>query len=182
MKRAIGRKTSNGFSMIEVLVSLLVICVGVLGMVAMQWRSIQYTQETALRNAAIMLADDLIELMRSNPASALSDELFSSNSPYYKALSAEFQTETPQNCMSRDRSAGGDAVAKQDVSCWLQQVKTLLPVTDDIINSSFAVCPISNPDSCSTNSESVVMIRMAWPDKSGQCESDICIYTLRTEL
>ncbi|MCR3769086.1 type IV pilus modification protein PilV, partial [Pseudomonas aeruginosa] len=46
----------TGFSMIEVLVALVLISIGVLGMVAMQGRTIQYTQESVQRNAAAMLA------------------------------------------------------------------------------------------------------------------------------
>ncbi|SEP42964.1 type IV pilus modification protein PilV [Pseudomonas sp. Snoq117.2] len=57
----------RGFSLIEVLVSLIVICIGVLGMVALQSRSLVQTQDSVLRNNAIMLAGDLIEMMRSNP-------------------------------------------------------------------------------------------------------------------
>ncbi|KUJ92033.1 MAG: type 4 fimbrial biogenesis protein PilV, partial [Pseudomonas sp. 63_8] len=43
---------SRGFSMIEVLVTVLLICIGVLGLVALQGRTIAYTQDSAYRNAA----------------------------------------------------------------------------------------------------------------------------------
>ena len=56
----------RGFSMIEVLVTILLICIGVLGLVALQGRTITYTQDSALRNAAAMLADDLQEMMRAD--------------------------------------------------------------------------------------------------------------------
>ena len=42
----------SGFSMIEVLVTLIIVTTGVLGMVAMQGRSIQFTQDSAQRSTA----------------------------------------------------------------------------------------------------------------------------------
>ena len=53
--------------MIEVLVTLVLISIGVLGMVALQARTIQYTQDAVQRNTAAMLANDLVELMRAMP-------------------------------------------------------------------------------------------------------------------
>ena len=50
-----GPSAEAGFSMIEVLVTILLICIGVLGLVALQGRTITYTQDSALRNAAAML-------------------------------------------------------------------------------------------------------------------------------
>lgn len=62
-----ANKRSSGFSMIEVLVTLVLISIGVLGMVALQARTIQYTQDAVQRNTAAMLANDLVELMRAMP-------------------------------------------------------------------------------------------------------------------
>ena len=59
--------TTKGFSLIEVLMALLLTTVGVLGMVALQGRSIQYTQDAVQRNTAVELANDLIEIVRANP-------------------------------------------------------------------------------------------------------------------
>lgn len=68
MNVGFGRGRSAGFSMIEVLVSLIIIVIGVLGMVALQSKAIPYTQDSVQRNTAIMLVDDLVEIIRSAPA------------------------------------------------------------------------------------------------------------------
>ena len=62
---------SNGFSLIEVMVTLVLTTIGILGMVAMQGRSIQYSQDAVHRNAAVMLTGDLLEIIRTNPTEIL---------------------------------------------------------------------------------------------------------------
>lgn len=57
----------NGFSMIEVLVSLLIIGVGMLGLSGLQIASTKGTVNAHSRNIASMLAFDLSERMRANP-------------------------------------------------------------------------------------------------------------------
>lgn len=180
----ITKRVQCGFSMVEVLVSLVIICIGVLGMLALQGRSVQLTQSTVSQSQAVLLANDLLELMRSNPSSALTSDLFSSSSSYYKATGSAFTvtSSAPTDCLTRSRSAGGSSVATADIDCWLQSVRSLLPVSDALLTSSFAICPSSSSGACSTGSSSVVMIQIAWTDKTGACDDNTCIYQLRSEL
>ncbi len=190
-----------GFSLIEVLVSLVIICIGVLGLVALQSRSLVLSQDAIQRNNAIMLASELLELMRSNPAAALSGDSFNTASPYAKQAGGDFASVALEaadgTCATLDRSAGGSSLAGKDLSCWLQQVKTLLPVTDALIKANFAVCPTRKPpqlgstapyndtDACVSPSASMVMIVLAWQDNTGNsasCSGGVCFYTLRGEL
>lgn len=187
-----------GFSLIEVLVSLIVICIGVLGMAALQSRSLVQSQDSVLRNTAIMLAGDLIEMMRSNPDGALNGDLFSVTSKYYKAAGSDFATtaldSADGSCAKLARGVGGDAIAGKDLTCWLRQVKALLPVTDDLIKANFAVCPsLAAPvvgsttpySACGSANSSVAMVVLAWQDASGNtqgCAGGICYYVLRAEL
>jgi type IV pilus assembly protein PilV len=57
----------SGFSLIEVMVSMLVISLGVLGMAGMQITAKRAGFEAVQRTSATSLATDLIERMRSNP-------------------------------------------------------------------------------------------------------------------
>lgn len=188
----------QGFSLIEVLVSLIVICIGVLGMVALQSRSLVQTQDSVLRNNAIMLAGDLIEMMRSNPGGALAGDLFSVTSKYHKDAGSDFASvaleSADDSCAKLARGVGGDTVAGKDLTCWLRQVKALLPVTDDLIKANFAVCPSLAPpavgsttpyDACGTENSSIAMVVLAWQDASSNtqgCAGGICYYVLRAEL
>jgi type IV pilus assembly protein PilV len=171
-----------GFSLVEVLIALLVLCIGLLGMVSLQGRGLQLSQSANQRSTAIMLAQDLVEMMRSNPDATLTNNLFSTASSYYKAAGSEFSSTSVANCASLDRSAGGATVASQDFGCWLQQVQSLLPVTSGLLKSNFTICPSSKENSCSSGPSSVVMIQLAWQDKSGDCNDNICYYRLRAEL
>ncbi|WP_134476987.1 type IV pilus modification protein PilV, partial [Pseudomonas aeruginosa] len=111
----------TGFSMIEVLVALVLISIGVLGMVAMQGRTIQYTQESVQRNAAAMLASDLMEIMRADPDAVLNLRAqLREDSVYYKAKGSDFPA-APARC------APLPADAKERLGCWAQQASKDLP-------------------------------------------------------
>lgn len=58
----------HGFSMIEVLVTLLVLSIGLLGLAAMQTKSIKNTHSAYLRSQATYLAYDMLDRMRANMA------------------------------------------------------------------------------------------------------------------
>tara|TARA_R110001592_G_scaffold177076_2_gene417241 strand:- start:43972 stop:44400 length:429 start_codon:yes stop_codon:yes gene_type:complete len=64
----------TGFSLIELLISLLIFAVGFLGLASLQHVSIKMTHDTALQNAAIALSSSLVERVRAEgDASNLSD-------------------------------------------------------------------------------------------------------------
>ena len=61
------KKKQNGFSMIEVLASLLIVGVGLLGLSGLQIASVKGTNNAHSRNVAVNLAMGLSERMRANP-------------------------------------------------------------------------------------------------------------------
>ncbi len=61
------KKKQSGFSMIEVLASLVVIGVGMLGLTGLQLMSMKSTNNAHSRNIASMLAFELGDRMRANP-------------------------------------------------------------------------------------------------------------------
>lgn len=63
-------RRSSGFSLIEVLVSVLVLGVGVLGMAALQLNALKYNQTAAVRSQATFLAYDITDRMRANRTKA----------------------------------------------------------------------------------------------------------------
>src|SRR5690554_8062465 len=64
------RKLASGFSMIEVLVSLLVLALGLLGFALLQTMNLRYTQSADYRTHATNLAYELADQMRANRLSA----------------------------------------------------------------------------------------------------------------
>ncbi|MGK0270428.1 MAG: type IV pilus assembly protein PilV [Cocleimonas sp.] len=61
------KKKQRGFSMIEVMVSLVIIVTGVLGLSGLQLATIKGTSNAHSRNVAVMLAMELSDRMRANP-------------------------------------------------------------------------------------------------------------------
>ena len=61
----------QGFSLVEVLVSLVVLSIGLLGLAALQTRSLASTHNAALGSQATLLAGDISDRMRANREQAL---------------------------------------------------------------------------------------------------------------
>ncbi|WP_259754276.1 type IV pilus modification protein PilV [Pseudomonas sp. GCEP-101] len=173
-----------GFSLVEVLVALLVTCIGVLGMLAMQGRTIGYAQDTLLRSNAAELADELMEMMRTDLYStqdgSAAQVLPPSNWGYYKAASAAFPS-APGSCASL-----ASLTASQRLACWAQRVNQALPGASGLA-SEFHVCRTNGTGPC-TGSGSAIEIQLAWRVKAGECldasatgDDTICRYVLREE-
>ncbi|UVE18497.1 type IV pilus modification protein PilV [Pseudomonas sp. LS44] len=173
-------KSTQGFSMVEVLITLLLVSIGVLGMVAMQSRTIQYTQDSIQRNAAAALANDLLELIRAQPAG------LPASSGFYKAAAVAFPAVPTAGC-------GGTPQSPQEqLACWAQKAGKLLPgVTTSLLTSDFYVCRTTSPGTCSANAGSAVEIQLAWKVKAGDCmdssnsndsTSTTCHYRLRSDI
>ncbi|WP_338414199.1 type IV pilus modification protein PilV [uncultured Sphaerotilus sp.] len=54
---------ARGFTLLETLVALLVLSFGVMGLIALQGRALQYAVDAEDRNRAALLADELVSLM-----------------------------------------------------------------------------------------------------------------------
>jgi type IV pilus assembly protein PilV len=63
-----SRKNHHGSSMLEVLVALVVLAVGLLGVLAMQFRANQYGQSSYYYAQAVFLANDIADAIRTTPA------------------------------------------------------------------------------------------------------------------
>lgn len=59
-------KTSRGFSMVEVLVSIVVLSIALLGTASLTAASLKSTNSSYYRSQATVLADDILDRMRSN--------------------------------------------------------------------------------------------------------------------
>lgn len=67
-----GTQNQNGSSLIEVMVALFVLAIGLLGMVSMQTKSMQYNQTAYTYSQAAYLATDMAERIRNNSGVAAS--------------------------------------------------------------------------------------------------------------
>ncbi|MBD9415627.1 type IV pilus modification protein PilV [Pseudomonas sp. PDM16] len=181
---------NNGFSLIEVLITLVLTTIGILGVVAMQTRSIQYTQDSVQRNAAVALAGELVEIMRANPQlvrGAQGGMLNNNSSMLFKSRAAGFNP-APASCAD----PASAKTAQQQRDCWIAKVRRVLPGADGLLNSDFYMCrspSISNAVApvCADRG-TMIEIQLAWTVKEGGCIDDrapnetTCIYRTRVEL
>lgn len=65
----------TGSSLVEVMVALFVLAIGLLGILALQSKSMQYNQSAHIYSQAIYLANDIAERIRSNPSVASDYEI-----------------------------------------------------------------------------------------------------------
>ena len=187
-------KHSRGFSLIEVLVTVVLTTVGILGMVALQSKSIQYTQDAVNRNTAVALTNELVEIMRANR-----DEVFNKRPPLEPMYSQLAQTSAFYKADGSLDFVVGDCAtpaqtAKQQAGCWLDKAQSLLPDASDAeIAANFMVCPSyklassGQPECAGVEYKgSTMAIQLAWRSKEKVCgkdsNSDICTFTTRVEL
>ncbi|MBS0287751.1 MAG: type IV pilus modification protein PilV [Proteobacteria bacterium] len=97
-------KASKGFTMLEVLVSLVIFSIGLLGLAGLQILSLRLTGDSLLRTIAAVQANDMVDRMRSNVAATT----LGVNSPYNNPTGSS--TANP-NCLGLDGS--GNAVNAQ---------------------------------------------------------------------
>lgn len=117
--------TQEGMSMIEVLISIFVLSLGVLGVAGMQLNALRTTQQSGFQTAALHLAAELADQMRANDVQMRTDDI---ENPF---LSIDFSaTDDAPNepaalCHSRD--CGAAELAAFDIYDWTRRISEALP-------------------------------------------------------
>lgn len=131
------RRLEAGTTLIEVLVSLVVIAVGLLGLASMQINALKFQQTASQRSEAIQAAYDLADRMRANfvyTTPELFDKERKANEAKYENKGSyatrSGDTYTP-NSTCRTFAADGacttDQIAANDLAEWQQGLKQRLP-------------------------------------------------------
>lgn len=107
----------SGVGLIEVLASMLILGVGVLGMISVQSRSVQFNQAAMFESQAINLAGDIIDRMRAaDPDSKLRYRIdFNDPSPSYTS------------CDGNSANCTTNQLADYDVATWRAELAANLP-------------------------------------------------------
>lgn len=75
-----SRYKHKGFTLIELLVAVMVLSIGLLGIAAMQVETLSKSSESYYKSVAANLANDMIDVMRSNPIGVENDFYHAPNS------------------------------------------------------------------------------------------------------
>lgn len=171
-------ENNKGFSLIEVLITLVLTVIGILGMVAMQTKAIQYTAGSVTQSSAVILTEDLLEVLRSNRDVIYNNKnKLKDDSKYFKAKGESFDD------LSCDTYGGFPSAEnpEEQLCVWAKYAQALLPgVTNDVLEDNYYI----------ENDSNSVRIGVAWKVKNGECVDsvknddgdDICLYSIVAEI
>jgi type IV pilus assembly protein PilV len=122
-------RKSSGFSLIEVLVSIVILSFGLLGMVGLQAAALQSNRDARLQSVAGMLARELAEMMRGNNFVAILP--VGATNPYMGDFTSPLVPAAANYCLNTATGtaacANNTAVAQAQMTEWLARVDDALP-------------------------------------------------------
>ena len=113
LKRKAHRQA--GFSLVEVLITLVIMSVGMLGIAGLYVQSMQAGRTSMLRHHAVTLAGDVADRIRANPTAAVA---------YIDPLGAD------NNCVLGGTDCTPAQMAAHDILLWKAQASETLPGGD----------------------------------------------------
>ncbi len=120
MQNSIHIRRQSGFTLIEILVSALVLGIGLVGVAALQGVSLKNNQSTFMRSQAATLAYDLADRMRAN--------LTGANAGAYDPGTAAIDA----NCTTTTGCSPAN-LARHDLAEWNAAIATLLPAAQGFV-------------------------------------------------
>ena len=138
-------RAQAGFSMIEILVTLAIISLALLGTAGLQAYSMKLNQGGQFRTQAVFLAADLAERMEANKVAAVAGSYVLATSGAANALSTA----------CADAACGAVALAAYDLSQWQNAVAASLPQATWTVAQTAA----GNP--------TTYTITISWVDRQG---------------
>ncbi|WP_395669326.1 type IV pilus modification protein PilV [Rhodoferax sp.] len=166
-----GRRRHDGFSMLEVLVSVVILSVGILGVVGLQAAALKANREALNQSSASRYGREIIEMMKGNPS--IAGVTTAANNPYlisYQAAVDDLDTLAAQStdcftgdCTTTSDAAARTAIAQWQVRDWLYRLNHEIPGTR--VEICFDASPYTNtgmPEWDCSNTGTVVVVKMGW--------------------
>jgi type IV pilus assembly protein PilV len=146
-----------GFTMLEVLISIVVIAFGLLGIAGLQAFAIKNNHSASLRITATSMANDMIDRMKANYIAVMNGDYNKPNSTDYTTAVASCLTTA--GCTSQQ-------LAQNDLNEWSQRLAASLP------NGRGVVCldstphdgtTVATPD-CDNTGTTMYVVKIWWTD------------------
>jgi type IV pilus assembly protein PilV len=155
------RKSSGGFTMLEVLIAIVVIAFGLLGVAGLQVVALKNNQSASYRLIATTLANDMIDRIKTNNVGADAGEYNKPNPNAY--------TTPVAGCLLAS-GCSPQELAQNDRFEWARMVEAALP------GGSAIVCLDSTPDDglnatapqCDGDGQTLYAIKIWWADERNQ--------------
>ncbi|KZN54152.1 type IV pilus modification protein PilV [Pseudoalteromonas luteoviolacea] len=130
------KKVQAGFTLLEVVVAFMVLSFGLLGAVALQAKAKQASFDSMQRAAAVALAGDIIQRIRSNDTASLIDL-------YGGSFTSETELNTDTTCFSN--FCNNQAIANLDKEQWKQAIRAK-ENTGSLDDTTVCITPVRDGD------------------------------------
>ncbi len=142
----------HGVALIEVLISLLIFSLGVLGLVGLQGEAIRITHDSSQRSHATWLAHEATERMKVNPEAV--------ESGIYQSQSTTASADIVTYCSSSPASCIGSSCSPTNMA--LYDVHDLMCESTGLINQQLSIACSASP--CTTGS--ILEITVSWDSRA----------------
>jgi len=143
---------TRGFTLVEVLIALVVLAVGLLGIAGLSVESLRAGRTSLFRSSAVLLASDMAERIRLNPAG-----------PYESAGPGQ-----DNGCVNGVEDCSPDELAADDWFHWSADLRRRMPAG-----------AVASVDRTLTGPVSQLLITIAWPEPG---QEQPATYTMALQL
>lgn len=133
----------KGFSLIEILVSIVILSFGLLGIVGLQASSMKANREARLQSTGVKLAEEIAELIRGNHSTASKRQ--ATENPYLIDYKSTATNATSPACgiQGKAKCSDGAEIAARDIADWWSRVNN--PLAGGIPGARAVICFDSAP-------------------------------------
>jgi type IV pilus assembly protein PilV len=142
----------GGFSLLEVMISVIILAIGVIGIAALQLTTSVYNESSLHRSQAATLAREMVERMRINL-----DEAKAGN---YDITTLPSLT---RNCTGSTKNCTPTQMKDHDLRVWSARVTSLLPSANASINTDTSTDPVE------------ITLHLSWDESRGQRTDANCL-------
>jgi len=114
-KHSVKIQQQSGFTLLEILVTVIILAIGLLGVASLQSTSIKLSYDAYLRSQASLLSYDLMDRVRSNP-----DETYK-----FDSITGTKPGGSPVECITTQKSCTPSEIAEADMAAWHEEASSI---------------------------------------------------------
>jgi type IV pilus assembly protein PilV len=136
----------KGFTLLEVLVTLLIMTLGLMGLAGIVINSLKYNQSAHSASIASFMANDIIDRMRANRGAVI----LPAGSSYNYTMNSGTPT--------------GTSIARTDLAQWRAALATALPEGTGSVCSNYSTLSASTCTVCTVGCTGITTVIIQWND------------------
>lgn len=109
---------NDGFTLLEVMISIAILAVGMLGIAGLNMVSIEHNNAAYLRSQAVTITQDIVERMRNNPDAV-------DNGAFDSLDSDDISSVPNSDCLTDASGCTSTQLATIDIAQWVQTIKKI---------------------------------------------------------